>query len=1046
MRNAIRSLFATATILVAGVLSAPASLAQSTASFNLPAQLLADSLRAVASQTNSNIIFEKRLVAGLSAEALKARISTSEALQQLLDGTGLTYRYLDERTVAIVPLNDSSPAGKAAATPTANGAAQHERADLSGTNMTQAVQLVQLGDAARGAAGGKHDSTASSDSASDEEADEKKVIHVTGSRIRRDPAESSISPVTVFSRADIERSGFVTIADFVSRITQANNDVTSRETSDLPTSGRTTVNLRGLGNNTTLVLRNGRRMPKSGQGFGQDDYNLNGIPLSSVERIEVLTGSASAIYGSDAIGGVINIITRDHYNGLDLSVQYGNTFQSDVSEKTASLTFGTAGQIGANRHYSAVLNLNTNERNELAASDRPYTARADYSDTGGQPVPAADYFSAHSGAGGLYTAFSLFDPTPLPGLAVNAVAIPGGQDGRSLTIADFLASGAPMSASLDAPQYRQLLAPYEERSASASASLELTEQMQVFAEGSYYDYRIEYRGLPPRADIPVPATHPLNPFGVDLEVKKIFYELGPSRGVTENENRQGAVGVRGTLFSDWHYELYGDHANYRGETTNPMPAAVNFYPIQDFTAEGGLEIIPTPGSIAISETDPDLAFNPFGDGRTTQPNDMALLRSLIGVDDYRERSTSQTWAFQADGTVLDLPGGAAQLAFGGEYRREKVDFRQINSTMRYYISLEDGADRDVSAGFLELNIPLIGAHQQIRGAQSLQLSLAGRLDSESLFGDKLTPKAGLMWQPLPSLTLRGSYSRGYKIPNLKQLFEPQQLFISQFFPSPVDPATNEVISRPLLLNFGGNPDLVPEESVYRSAGVVYEPRWLPRFSLSVDYFDIDYTNKVMTLFDPEVVLNYFPQRVQRDPTTNLVTGFDLRTINIATAAARGVDLRIVHRTDVALGGAVESTLNYTYNITNEEQSTPGGLLRENIDTQYYPRVRANANVFWIITGYTLGSTVTYESSTRNDLLAGAFEPRRIRRGIVLDLQGSVEFDALSNATSRWTEGVKLTLGIHNVLDRPPSPIDGAGGYAKIDPRQRRYYLSLRKTF
>jgi outer membrane receptor protein involved in Fe transport len=478
-----------------------------------------------------------------------------------------------------------------------------------------------------------------------------------------------------------------------------------------------------------------------------------------------------------------------------------------------------------------------------------------------------------------------------------------------------------------------------------------------------------------------------------------------------------------------------------------VPGDINFQPQFVETPDGGLEEVPSPGSIAIAETDPARALNVFGDGRTTEPNDIELLRSVLGDDEYRETSENWTASFQADGTLLELPSGALKMAVGGEYRREQVDFHKFNTTGTEILSLDEGAKRDVSAAFVEFSVPLIGEQQQIGAVRSLLLSLAGRLDSESVFGEEFTPKVGLMWKPVRSLALRATYGHGYKVPTLQQLFEPDITRPSFFFfPIPVDPVTGANIDYQIDIREGGNLDLMPEESTSWSAGIILEPVALPGLSVSVDYFDIDYTNRV-SIVDSQAILEYFPERVQRDPDTNLPTLIDARAVNLAASRARGVDVRLVHRVSTAAHGSFDTRFNYTYNITNTLRSTPDSAEFENVDNLFLPRVRANMDLFWLRNGLEIGPTVRYEASTMNSLPFGATAPVRVANAIVVDLHASFDFDEHQSAVnSRWKNGLKLSIGVNNLFDRPPSSTNGAGGYAKVDPRQRRYYFTLQKSF
>lgn len=967
--------------------------------YSITAGSLGAALNQLAAQSKLQIVYSPELVRGRTAPAFSGTLTWRAALERLLAGSGLEWGLVNDTTV-VIKARQTAPASQ------------------------------------------KRDPVTTSPAPASSETLDLETIIVTGTRIRRDPMEATVSPVTVFNRQEIDRTGATSVADFLGFITQNDRRALDREVSGDPLTGRTTIDLRGLGNNTTLVLVNGRRLPKTGQGFGLDDYNLNAIPMGAIERIEVLTNSASAIYGSDAIGGVVNIITRRDYTGAEFTAQYGNTTRSDSAERSFNLTLGKEGQLFEGPQYSVTLNLSSRESDGLAAADRPYTAAPDYSSSGGRPLFLPHpIFSRIAGPGSVVRLDGL-----LPGLDTDWVAIPAGQDGRSLTIADFDPSTPMTTTQAEIPKYRLLIAPEEQHSASFSGKLYLTNNVELFTDISYSVERAHTYGVPPSALIPVPASNPFNPFGVDVLVNKVFYELGPSRKEVESKTSSTVFGLRGSLGDRWRYELSADFARAVERTDNIVPPTINFFPIITPLPGGGYTVEPSPGWTAINETDPSRALNVFGDARTTQPNDTNLIYSLIGIDKYTETSSNMTYSFTADGAIAAIPGGDIKLAVGAEYRKQKSWFDKINNTGETYISLDDGAKHHSSAGFMELSVPIIGEHQNIRGVRSLELSLAGRVDSESFFGSEFTPKYGVLWKPSDSFTMRASYSRGYKVPSIQQLLMPEETI--QTYLNVADPVTGQPVGLvPVLL--GGNPDLEPERSSSWSAGFIYEPRWIKNLSLSIDYFDITFENKVVGPFvDAEAILQYVPERVQRDPQTNQITLIDTRTLNLASATARGMDVKLSHRTETESYGAFDTRLNYTYNLENKEQLLPGTAEVDRLD-ESIPRVRANASVFWSRRGYELGTNITYESSTRNIFhTIWGIQPERVEHGISVDLQAGLDLGTVwrGERGPAWLENTKLTLGVINVFDREPSPIDGDGGYAKLDPRQRRYYLMLRKAF
>lgn len=1016
--------------LVASISFAAHSIAQ-TLRIDVPAGGLIAALETLAKQADIDIVYQREQLKDLQTAGVTGDLSPREAVIKLIEGTALQL-LTDEASGALLIT-----------------ALPKDAADVSTSTRSDF-------------AGPSSEVSSETSAAAQEQRTELDIpdILVTGSHIRRSPQETNVNPVTVFTREDIDRSGAVNIVDFLGRITQSNNNVTDRVLTDEPVSGRARVNLRSLGNNTTLVLINGRRVTRTGRGFGLDDYDFNTIPIASIERIEVLTNSASAIYGADAIGGVINIITRQEYTGAEVSTQYGNTFDSDVSEKNVNLILGQQGRILDGRHgYAITFNASAYEQNSLAAADRPYTASSDYSPSGGRPLAPVNPTSRIAGAGRVFVpGFGPF-PDTLPGLGVSEVAIPAGQDGRSLTLADFDPSAPIVSAQTQIPDYGLLIAPISQRSAGFSGKVELVEDQEFFVEGAYSRHRTHTLGLPPSSNrpIPVPASNPFNPFGVDVFVNKVFYELGPSRTETDNSTQRLAAGFRGGLFGmdGWRYDFSSNYDRNVGEIKRPVPATIEFEQYS-FAAPDSedYEVITPPGYYAINETDPARALNLFGDARSTQPNDPQLMRSLLGADESRETGQTFGGALTIEGALARLPGGPLKLAVGGDYRRDKVELYQRSEVGRLYRGLTGFKSQDVraeqqysAAAFAELMVPVVGEHQGMTGIESLQLSLAGRFDKASLVADseEFTPKVGLLWKPFAELALRTSYSRGFKPPSILSLLAPTDEVFT--FLDIVDPVTGQPVGLVEIRN-GGNPDLKSERSSSWSAGLVYEPTWLRNLSVSVDYFDIDYTDKVIGPRE-DIVLEFFPERVERDPATNAVTSIFIGAVNLDSTKARGFDLKALYRTRQTTHGAFDAALNYTYNITNTERGPPGSPVFERVgDT--VPRVQANATLFWSFRGYEMGPTVTYESSVSNErnLFGGAVSPTRVRHAVLVDFQGSIDFDAvrLFAPGTQWLKSLKLTAGIQNVFDREPSHTNGEGGWAKVDPRQRRYYLSVRKAF
>ncbi|MDR6841303.1 TonB-dependent receptor [Pseudoxanthomonas sacheonensis] len=1007
-----RSLFAAILIAMVGASAAAPVFAQTSEaprSYTIPAGDLGDALDKLASQAGLQIVYPGNLVRGKKATALSGQQTWREALQKLLTGTGLTWGMVNGKTIVIKQI-DAAPGGSAGTS------SQGERGRVE-------PLVEQLADPT-----------------------EFEPIVVTGSRIRRGASEFAVSPVTIFDREQIERSGAVNIADFLGRMSQNEHNVLDREHNGELQSAKPRINLRGLGAAATLVLLNGRRMPQTGRGTSRggttpnDAVNLASIPLSAIERIEVLTDSASAVYGSDAIGGVVNIITRGNYSGLELSGQYGQTSRDDAEERQLSALWGGSGQTASDRQYSITLGFDAYDFAGLKASERSFASQPDYFSSGGRPPRTVNRVQPNARAG---TVTAIGRPGMLlPGLGTDFVAIPEGQDGRSLTPADFDENAPIEPAEVDRSRYRWIMPSDERQSMTLASELDLSPDGGVwFTNASFSRNKIYTEDLPPMATMDVPASNPFNPFGVDVRVAKVFYELGPSWRAVTTDATTLTTGIRGDWLDGWHYEFSADYSRTT-EDTSTLPGSLRLdpYPVDIFDPDS--PYITPIGYYLLQETDPTRALNVFGDGRTTSPNTNELIRQLLTIYKYSETSENTAVTFNTDGRLLDLPAGPVRASAGGELRRQQLDIHQ-NTVGNSAFSLEDNYAQDFAAVYGEAAVPLLGPTSGAPFTRSLELTLAGRVDYESVFRNTVaTPRIGLLWHPTDSVALRTSYSRGYKTPGLQVMFS-RGWEASQYV-NTVDPVTGETVGF-VDVTVGGNPDLDPEKSESWNVGFVFRPTWLKGASLSIDWYDIDYRNRVVgPIVNPEALVLFNPERLTRDPTTNAITRIDARSLNIGASRVRGVDLRARHSFQTDRYGDFDTMINATYNIDNKEVA-PSGVEVIDLVGLTIPRVRANSSLFWRRGSYEIGGTASYISAVKNLAYENfGYLPRKIDESFNLDLQASLDLGELVR-NKGLLSGWRITFGVNNVFDTLPSPTDGDGGYANLDPRMRRFYVSFRKS-
>jgi len=463
--------------------------------FDIPAQALGTSLKQLAEQAGVQILFEEDMVRGLSAPALKAQQSVEQALHVLLGNTGLVYvasgDVIAVRSAARLPSDPTMP-------PRVGGRrlqSQNEGITPGTERLAQATDPGPARGDERGAA---------------RAIEELEMVVVTGSRLTRVDVAGP-SPVHVITRQDIDRSGASTVREVLNSVPQ---NATARDESGNATFlGASTVQLRGLPVGTTLVLLNGRRVGASGPQVSSNIFDLSNVPLEAVERIEVLTDSASAIYGADAIGGAVNIILRQEYEGVGAGLRYGTSSESDSDERQASFTIGGSGD-----QLSGLLVLDYYERDLLHASQRELTHTQDFTRFGGDDLRSTFSYPAN--------VYSL-DGGPLPALTSTFAGVPSGTDGIGLTPADFHATDGVLNL-FDGASYQTLLAGADRKSAFASGRYRISDAFNLFAEG-LFTHRNQLVEFPPEplpfgqfGFFTVPADNPFNPFGDATIVTKRF--------------------------------------------------------------------------------------------------------------------------------------------------------------------------------------------------------------------------------------------------------------------------------------------------------------------------------------------------------------------------------------------------------------------------------------------------------------------------------------------------------------------------------------------
>lgn len=950
-------------------------------------QAVVDALNDWAHQTGFQVIFPDSEAANeFVAPRVEGVFTPKAGLIRLLNGTSLSFDFINIRTVLIRQRMPADPSEKIAA--------DAEKSSSRGTE--------------------DHDGGNRSDAAQPEPG--KRVlleVVVTGSRLGMVPTLGQVdgpAAITVFDHARIEVSGASTVADLLKYLPQQPFTYES----GFRTTGAQFAELRGLGVDSTLVLINGRRTVPSAASVALNAFDLNTIPLVAVERVEVLSDSAAAVYGADAIGGVINIIMLEKIPRPVLNLHYGAA-EGGSEELRASFSAGYS-----NERLRALVALDYFDRGSLLGAQRDRWRDQDYRRYG-----SLDRRSISTNPG------NITSPTTdnLPGLPSRFAAVPQDSAGAELTPADFLATAGQRNRD-SLQRYWSIVPEADRRSVVASAIFDLTPKTTAFGEFLHADRASVFQFEPSAlSSAVVPAAHPFNPFGAPVAVHYLFDGLGPVELMVDSELQRAVAGLRGSL-SSWNWEFSVVRAAEQG-----LSWARNFADAIRVNA-------------ALASTEPGQALNVFQAG---PGGSSALLESLVAAPVIsRYASEGTQGAVFLRGAPISLPAGDVDMVVGGEWRREDILYDSGPS----FVS----SNRKVSAAFAEMRIPLVNSDSSLPALQELSLTLAARHDHYSDIGDTFNPHYGLIWRPIRDLMLRVSYGPSFRPPSLFELYAPRTVL-----PLTVaDPGRRGEIASAVAV-VGGNPSLDSVEAESFVTGLVLTPRIADGLRISGSYWRIKLDERV-SLLPPQLVLageGRFAGRVVRaEPNPadlaqglpGALTSVDISYLNFGLLETSGVDLGVSHTFDTRFGRFAPELLatwveKYrTVNIPDTAAVERVGMA--SIEGTI-PRWRAVATLGWKWHGIGLSATMRYLPSYNDATPIGPIN-RVIPAQTLVDLQAAVAFDELIGKGSFWTQGVRVTAGASNLFDKTPrfAEIGLSSGYdlSQGDLRQRFGYLKLSKSF
>lgn len=1022
MHRSVRSKFSGSHLIAGAVTSllvawcSPAS-AQERVALDLPAGPLAASLDALTVQTRQQVLYPSDLVAGHSATALKGAYTPEEALARLLSGSGITAK----RTQAGVLVLRKEAVGQISSPPAKPAQGGEEPSEQDAVGPRGEDRTAELA------------TPAAPPSVVDE-------LTVIGSLIRG--VADGPSPVLILDRAQIERSGYTTVAAALAALPQnfagtanegLNNNGGERQgTNSHFGSG---LNLRGLGSDATLVLVNGRRM--GGAGSNAEFADISTIPTAAIERVELLLDGASALYGADAVGGVVNIVLKKVFDGAETRLSGGVATAGEPAEFQFAQTFGRRWGSG-----SGLVSYEYYRRDRLRSADREITRDADLRRLGGSDQRSTFAFPGN-----------ILRLDPATGANAPYWAIPAGQDGAALEPDDFV----PGTTNLQNQRFGVDVLPRQSRhSLYATARQALSDRIEVSGDVRYGYRKYDASSSINTGLISVSRANPyfVSPSGAGSHsIQYAFAELPNARAAGSAESLGVSLGAEAQLWGDWRAEAYGAYAREVGKSHNT----------------GLLNTIAVGEALGVTADRADTAFNPTVDGHFNPfAGEAANARAVLdyiggGYQRIRNQGVVQSLNLKADGSLFSLPGGQVKLAVGAQHREETFKRRGENYTTSVapipLASVDVG--RRVDAAFAELRIPLFDEPNRRAGLERLELSLAGRIERYSDFGWTSNPKIGMLWSPAEGLLVRASYGRSFRAPALRELSDPASNSSSLL------PSGSARIGT--LIQSGGNPDLDPETADSYTAGFELSPPQISGLRIGLSWFDIRFKDRIdrpvqaniqTALDDPNV--STFVRRISpatneadraliaallADPATRTVLGppeaygaiVDSRYVNTAALRVSGVDISATYERTfgedlVTFSGSASHLYRY------EQRLTPTSSPVDFVGVATYPLDwRARGSVDWRRGPWGAGLAVNYASAYEDALGA------KISALTTFDLQ--LRFTAPE--TSRFN-GLSATLNIRNVSDERPPFYDNTSGVAydatSGDPIGRFVSLQLTKAW
>lgn len=1020
--------FRAATLLVSLTLSTFSAFAAEPAkkSYAIPAGAAAAAISAFSEQSGEQIVYPVDIVRGVRTNAVRGDLTAREALEQLIAGTNL------------VVVQDAS-----------TGALGLRRADdkVLALETKDGQRAVKLED-----------------------------YRVLGSRIRQSEVAGP-SPTSAYDADYIRSTGAFTLADFLNTIPQTYSGISSgrgsapnelnpefgqrTETTTPPfnlvlgssaappaQTGVSAASLRGLGSGSTLVLVDGRRVAQSGAGNRGTDtrqgfVNLNTIPLGMIDRVEVITDGSSAIYGADAVAGVINVVLKKNFVGSELTGATRIAEHGGGRERAGTLMHGfNFGKL------SGTISVDYFDRQNLKADKRSFSKNQNHT-----AIPTATLTSTGATVFGRdfrllwgYPAVVQASGGAVPGTfdaipGIRVVLTPEGSTGTP-TVAQFIPTTTivpPASVvngsgqrRLNTAEFLDLIAEKQTLGAAANFTYAFNDRVDAFASlrtsknNTTTNAQISASSLVGGFGSAAVLPAALNPFNQNVSIGMMLVEFGPESQKVRTLDDAVTAGFRGRIGSSWQWEVGGSWQNQKDRQIT-----------RSYNGGGFLALL--------TAADASQRFNPFIDARAPDaPSQAALLERLAVYPSSHSTSTDTAFDFSADGDVVDFWGGPVKMAFGGNHRMSEVSTTAVSWSTNAVTSVptrtEVSGEQTRRAVFAEFMVPFVGKANARSFVRRLELQLAGRYEKAASFTAK-TPKIGVSFVPVDSLLLRANWSQGFRAPGVTEF-----LVISPNLTSTLtDPRRNPTSTPGVVVTRGSNLDPQEETSENLFFGAVYEPKFAKGLKLQVDVYETTQEDALQVLSAQNIVNNeaLFPGRVTRaapDPTDQAlnqpgrITQVDQTFVNFGRIVNRSLDLTAEYTLPWEQFGRIRASVFASHTLKATRQVAPGQppvVLEE--DTSSPPKWKYNVGVNWNKGRWSFNAFAWHldgftSNNAGNALVATTSSVVYYPTPSVTKVDARIAYDFKNGVWRGYGKNLRVGLGVNNVFDKQPPFSDTIWGF------------------